>query len=386
MQSSASKVNLSRFNSKLDSKSHELTNLSRVMSHKDQLTELQSRIMELQRQLEEEKRKGGYVQLQAERREQRFAKKEVEFRRALKHYDDLFREMSGAEGVGELTLKNIERIGSMYKQIQTGLNEMQDRRTEELRRQESDIIKQFDDRLREAAAQVEAEKQLKLKQLGAMVEQDSKLASQYELMKASVIMIEQKNTELERANKELRVKCSLLQSESQLLMSKNCSLRRGKSETTRNADLQLSAFHSLPNFEPKLTGKELPMFSLPDEQILDRQERIIAKLRRSLEQEKARLSAARTTYTRELTLKQDLRDLLKSCCEEVYKDLVSANESFSNVETRQAVVKALESQLRMLTLIYDRMFQTNHSGESDGHSLTNSLHQGLFANLKLQGR
>jgi hypothetical protein len=148
--------------------------------------------------------------------------------------------------------------------------------------QKSNIIKQFDVRLREAAAQVEAERQLKLKQLGSMAEQDSKLASQFELIKASVVMIEQKNTELERANKPLRVKCSLLQSESQLLMSKNCSSRKGKSETTRSADLQLSAFHSLPNFEPKLTSNELPMFSLPDGQILDRQALLIAKLRLSL--------------------------------------------------------------------------------------------------------
>lgn len=342
-----------------DSKYVELTNVNRNLSQKDQITELQSRIFDLLGQLEEEKRRTAYVQQQAERREQRFAKKEVEFRRALKRYDDMFRELSGNDaGFGDLTQKNFERIGSMYKQIQSGLSELQDKRLEEMRKQEEDIIKIFDLRLREAEAQVEADKQKKLKQLGSIAEQDSKIGTQLELMKASVIMIEQKNTQLERDNKELKTKCSLLQEEAKLLVTKNCFLKK-KSETARQVDLHLSTFQSLPGLEPKSPSFDQPMFSLPDEHILERQERIIIKLKRSLEQERSRLSAARSSYTNELNIRQDLRSLLKHCCDEVYSDLMIASEDKTDPSVKTAVVKTLESQMRMLTLIYDRVFQAD---------------------------
>lgn len=345
---------------KADSKYLEITSLSRNLTQKEQIVELQNRIFDLMGQLEEEKRKGVYVQQQAERREQRFARKEVEFRKALKRYDDLFRELSGKDGeVGELTSKNLDRIGTMYRSIQTGLGEMQEKRIEEMRRQEEEIVRQFDERLREAEAQVEAETQRKLKQLGSKAEEDTKLGSQLELMKASVIMIEQKNTELERINRDLRVKCSLLDDEVKLLVSKNCALKKRSEISTQQPDLQLSAFQSLPNMETKTPNLDRPLFDLPDGRILDRQERIIIKLKRSLDHEKARLSAARSTYTRELAIRQDIRGLLKNCCDEVYNELMLAGENRSNMEVRAAVVKTLENQMRMLTLIYDRVFQTS---------------------------
>jgi hypothetical protein len=335
-------------------------NVSRNLTQKDQILELQGRILDLLRQLEDEHKKTLHIQQQAEHREQRFARKEVEFRKALKRYEDLFRELSSSDGgaLGDLTVKNLERISAMYKQIQSGLNDFQDKRAEDLLKHETGMLQQFSQRLKEAEAHVEGEKQLKLKQLGLKADQDLKQWAQMEMTKASVVVIEQRNTELERMNKDLRIKCSLLQDEAKLLVSKNYSLIK---QTDRQLDTQLST-SALPLHFRRSTTIDKPALNLTDDKIVNRQGRIMAKLRRSLELERSRVSAARSSFTQELALKQDLRGLIKHCCDEVYHELMIASEDMStSLQIRTAVIKTLENQLRMLTLIYDRAFPTSES-------------------------
>jgi hypothetical protein len=309
--------------------------------------------------LEEERKRADSIQQQADRREKRFAQKEVEFRKGLRRYDDLLRELSVADGnIGELAAKNFERIDLMHRQIQTGLNEFQEKRVEEMQKHEEEIIQQFSERLKESEGKATHDTGYILKHLGTSGE-DSRLGSQLELMKAAAEVIERKNTELEIANRELRMKCSLLQEEARMLVAKNCLLK-GKG-TPRLGDKLIKTFKTLPKLESRSPMTDRPLFRLPDEKILTRQERLIAKLQKKLEIERTRLSAARSSFSRELEIKQELRALLKQCCEEVHSEIMQRTEGKDSSEVKQAVIKALDAQIRMLTLIYDRAFQSTEA-------------------------
>ena len=330
-------------------------------------SELENKVQELKKQIEKERETREQMQRDMKAREDRYSRRESEYRKTLLEYEA---ELRARSKYTELPInlqfdRNYHKVDKLHNQINSNISNMQKKTADILSEQEKDIKRQFETRIKEVDKELEEEKQKKLEGAGTYMEKESKLTMELELIKSSMEFIESKNAELQKENfrilKEYREQESLRKQTLKEIVDvkrENAQLMEELAKYTEfsvsvNLSRESSVFSPPKQKAMKSTGFRASSFSVEDEKAT-RYESIINKLKRMLELERRNLKAVRSSYSKEIQNKTELEQILRKCVDEVMAKYVVTEELDSH--QREEVIEMMLSQERVISLLYDQTF------------------------------
>mmetsp|Transcript_29076 Transcript_29076/g.52042 ORF Transcript_29076/g.52042 Transcript_29076/m.52042 type:complete len:365 (+) Transcript_29076:2204-3298(+) len=349
---SALKLERTRTKSWLDRSGLESDKAKRV---KEINTELAHKIAELAAQLELEKDRNRSLEKELSRREQRYLMKEQTLRRALEHYEQDAHDEQLHTPLSDIGKKQFDKIESLHKQLTQSISVIQHKTAHEIKRSEEEIVRQFDNRLKEVATTLEKDKKSKYETIQSFAEKESIVQKKLDLMTASLQLIETKNRELEAENKQLKLDLKLLKEEHYMYIKKSCS-QRSVQITMSNTPMVLSPKMSLPPSPTNIPILESRYDSkVEDAQIL-RYEKVITKLKKMLELERKALKNARAAYSKELENKNELQQILRQAIEAVREDSRMLPAMQRDKNAKKMIAEKLANDEQILTYLYDSAF------------------------------
>ena len=335
--------------------------------------EQQNRLSELQDQLEKERETVKQMQLEMESRQERYIRREKEYRKYLSEYEAEVRSRKNyaAVPVGEQSQRNMEKVKRLHGVISQNIDSIQKKTSLILDEHKSDVSRQFQAKLNEILKNLEEEKKKKLDGVGNFAEKELKLVRELELMKASADLIDSKNHSLAEENRTIMREFQEQESDREQLSRRVVELKREsaqlKEELAKYRELSMSISGQSSRFEYKAKTVESRFRSVNSslqDDISVKYESIVAKLKRMLEIEKKNLMDARTALSTELEGKTELENLLRQCVEDVKAEITrrrveqkaSVREPEISPQDREKIIEVLLSQERVLTLLYDKTF------------------------------
>ena len=354
--------------------------------------ELQGKLVELQDQLEKERERVKQMELEMESRQERYIRREKEYRKSLSEYEAEVRSRKNytAVPVGEQSHRNMEKVKKLHGVIEQNIASIQKKTSMILDEHKIDVSRQFQTKLNEILKNLEDEKKKKLDGVGNFAEKELKLVRELELMKASADLIESKNQSLAEENKAISREFQEQESDREQLSRHVVDLKRESAHLKeelakyRELSMSISGQSSRAEFVPKgakTTGSRFrSVNSSVQDDITVKYESVVTKLKRMLEIEKKNLMEARTTYSKELESKTELENLLRQCVEDVKSEITrrrveqksSIREPEISQQDREKIIEVLLSQERVLTLLYDKTFpprsvvkESHQKGESN---------------------
>jgi len=335
--------------------------------------EQQNRLLELQDQLEKEREAVKQMQMEMESRQERYIRREKEYRKSLSEYEAEVRSRKSYAAVpaGEQSHRNMEKVKRLHGVISQNIDSIQKKTSLILDEHKSDVSRQFQAKLNEILKNLEDEKKKKLDGVGNFAEKELKLVRELELMKASADLIESKNHALADENKVISREFQEQESDREQLSRRVVDLKRESAHLKeelakyRELSMSISGQSSRVDFKGRAGGSRYRSVnsSLQDD-LSVKYESVVAKLKRMLEIEKRNLMEARTVLSKELEAKTELENLLRQCVEDVKAEITrrrveqkaSIREPEISPQDREKIIEVLLSQERVLTLLYDKTF------------------------------
>lgn len=335
--------------------------------------EQQNRLLELQEQLEKEREAVKQMQMEMESRQERYIRREKEYRKSLSEYETEVRSRKNYAAVpaSEQSHRNMEKVKRLHGVISQNIDSIQKKTSLILDEHKSDVNRQFQAKLNEILKNLEEEKKKKLDGVGNFAEKELKLVRELELMKASADLIESKNHALAEENKVIAREFQEQESDREQLSRRVVDLKRESAHLKeelakyRELTMSISGQSSRVDFKGRATGSRYRSVnsSLQDD-ISVKYESVVAKLKRVLEMEKRSLMESRTALSKELEAKTELENLLRQCVEDVKAEITrrrveqkaSIREPEISPQDREKIIEVLLSQERVLTLLYDKTF------------------------------
>lgn len=320
---------------------------------KDLNSELSHKVAELTGQLGLERDRVKTLEAELSRREQRALLREQTLRKALDSYEQASHDYSLETPLADIGKKHIDKIEVLHKQLTQSINVIQHKTANEIKRSEEDIVRQFDNRLKEVCVGLEKDKRNKYETIQSFAEKESIVQKKLDLMTASLQLIETKNRDLEVENKQLKLNLKLLNEEHYLYIKRSCS-QRSLQVTMTHSPFQPSS----PKLSPTPTMQRLNLRSdlkVEDRQVL-RYEKVITKLKKMLDLERKALKQARAAYSKELENKNELQQIMRQAIESVREECRTLPAVQKDKATRKMLTEKLANDEQILTYLYDSAF------------------------------
>jgi regulator of replication initiation timing len=336
--------------------------------------DLQNAVLDLQAQLEKERQENTRMKLDIEKRQERYVRREQEYRRTILDYEEQLRIQSSSVplSLGDQANKNISKIAELQEKVLENIGYIQHKTSRILQTQEEDIVKQFNSKLTIKERELEEEKRRKLDGVGNFAEKEDKLIREMELMKASIEFIETKNKKLSVENQELRVQFKSQETDRDTLLRQIVQLKREMTTLKEELAKYKEGPEPLHIEELSVEKPDISMRSMSNrkgsanvgEESMNRYEQVINRLKKMIELERKNLRAARTAHAKELESRTELEQLLRRCVDDVKQEIQRrrteqrqrSRDQELTAADREKIIEVLLSQERVLTLLYDKTF------------------------------
>ena len=328
------------------------------------LSELEQKQIELKKQISSEKEKAEQMLHDMKAREERYLKREKEYRKILTEYENDLRARSNYNGpVEEQFNRNMGKIEKLHQVILDNVGSIQKKTSNILVEQEKDIRRQFESKKNEVNKDIELERKKKLEGVGNYAEKESQLTRELELMKTSMDLIISKNNLLKEENVKIEREFTSQQRERDVLFKEIVSLKHENAtlseEIAKLKESQTESF--LP--QRSISNSSMPSsFPKRDLKVEDttRYEFIIQRLKKILETERKNLRNVRNAYARELQNKTELEQILRQCVDEVKSEITAGMPESKkknlvlSPQDREKIIELMLSQERVLSLLYEK--------------------------------
>jgi hypothetical protein len=316
-------------------------------------SELTNKVAELTGLLELEKDRSRALEQELSRRENRFFVKDMTMRKTLEEYEQASRGEVEAVPLSELGRKHIEKIEALHKQLTQSISGMQHKTAQEIRRSEEQIVKQFDNRLKEMSTNLETDKRMKYETIQTLAEKESLVQRKLDLLTASLQLIENKNRDLEVENKQLKLDLKLLKQEHHIYIKMSCSQRSLQGTGANSPVMMSSTLSPQPQLQSLMERKSEP--KMEDAKIL-RYEKVISKLKKMLDLERKALKQSRAVYAKELEGRNELQLIIRQAIESVQEESRQVPAVTRDKVARRLMIEKLANDEKILTFLYDAAF------------------------------
>lgn len=256
----------------------------------------------------------------------------------------------------DLVEGNDEYITETFGKIFELLRDLQNDLDEHLSRKEDMIIILFNARLQDIIKHIEIEKKQKFEQLERLLENERKLKNDYDILWGSVSLIENKNSQLEKENKRLKIDLRQAAMEIEGLKKRMFEFKKSEKHkndlsTVYNTPAHNSSSSRIVPFDSTKTQKIQLRKSSMEEFTPARYETVIKRLQKLLKIEKTNLKEFKASYINEISTRSNLENILINCIVEVHSQISNYKETGNNLE----LIDKLTSNLEILSLIKEKL-------------------------------
>ena len=327
-------------------------------------SDLENRISELKKLIQSEKDKSEQMMHDMQSREERYLKREKEYRKTLIEYENELRARSNYNGpVEDQYQRNLQKITKLHDVIKDNVDLIQKKTSQILAEQKKDIDRQFNSKMKEVSKDLEIEKKKKLEGVGNYAEKESQLTRELELMKTSMELIISKNNMLDEENNKIQKEFNSQQLVRDVLFKEIVALKRENAVMMEEISKYKESV--MNNFTPQRSvSNSVMQTSFPKREIKQedgsRYEFVIQRLKKILETERKNLKNVRNAYARELQNKTELEQILRQCVDEVKAEIIQElpENKKKNVQLtpqdREKIIELMLSQERVLGLLYEK--------------------------------
>lgn len=275
--------------------------------------EIEAKFQELTEQLEEEKQKNRGFYINCMKMQDRFVKREKEFKRTLADYEKiLFPSHSPSN---DLPLKSREKIMKRHQKMQDRIEMVQTQTVTFLQDHERLIVRDLNQELNDFQRKyLESQKKNSIKAITI-----DKKALHDEIIKnrAKVEVVETRNNHLHKSNTDLKIQYKSHENDGKIL---NEHIQKLKQQNAKLKN-ELMALKEKNGIKKRMGFEGKSERAQTDRPKTNRMEtEYIENLKKMIELEKKNLRAARNAYTRELQDRIELENVLKM---EIDQDLLS---------------------------------------------------------------
>lgn len=327
--------------------------------------DLENRISELEAEFEKEKKRGSDLKETIQSRQERYVKREQEYRTTVAEYEKQLNEGIAVKDpkFQDTTVKNLKKISEYHSEILQNIGTVQHKTMNLLKNQEVEIVKDFNVKLTEKSKELDQEKK-KDSEKGEMTQKESKLYEELEANKSKIDLIDSKNKYLTQRNAELKINLKSHDQDKNILETQIFNLRIANDKAKKTLEIYKSSYRepSIPSVRGKSARIQSAVSRTSEKQPPNQYENVISKLKRMIELDQKNTRAARTAYARELEGKKELEFMLRQCVDDVKVHIHKKrseqrmHSSEKSIEDIDKVVEILLSQERVLTLLYDKTF------------------------------
>ena len=327
-------------------------------------SELEQRISELKKLIQSEKDKSDQMTHDMQAREERYLKREKEYRKTLTEYDNELRVRSNYSGpVEDQFNRNMHKIDKLHNVILDNVSHIQKKTSQILGEQEKDIKRQFNSKMKEVSKDLEIEKKKKLEGVGNYAEKESQLTRELELMRTSMDLIISKNSLLEEENTKIQKEFNSQQLVRDVLFKEIVALKRENAvineEIAKYKESAMSAFTPQRSVSNSVMPTAYPKREVKHEDV-SRYDNVIQRLKKVLDNERKGLKNIRNAYARELQGKTELEQIMRQCVDEVKAEVQrdaggdKKKNLQLNAQDREKIIELMLSQERVLSLLYEK--------------------------------
>ena len=327
-------------------------------------SDLELKIIELKKLIQAEKDKAEQMTHDMQAREERYLKREKEYRKTLNEYENDLRARSNYNGpVEDQYNRNMQKIDKLHHVILENVGSIQKKTSQILAEQEKDIRRQFDSKKNEVNRDIELERKKKLEGVGNYAEKESQLTRELELMKNSMKLIVSKNNLLKDENVKIEKEFQSQQKDRDALFKEIVNLKKENAMLSEEiAKIKESQYEPFLPQRSISNASMVGTFQKNNLKVEDtsRYEFIIQRLKKILETERKNLKNVRNAYARELQNKTELEQILRQCVDEVKSDLTQGMSDYKkknlvlSAQDREKIIELMLSQERVLSLLYEK--------------------------------
>lgn len=274
----------------------------------------------------------------------------------------------------------MEEFRDKHVKIQEKIFEMKDKTASILQEQEHDLLRAFRARMYDVTMQLEKERNQKDDGALEWIDKARALSKELDVYRMEAVRLDKENQRLQQENNRLRMQFKSQEEDRDELVRQVLALKRETAKLRQDLDksqqTQSPAGPSSPGaaggdhrLAPLLPPSHSP--ALGKQEVEQRYQEIIKRLKRLLEIERRNLRQVRTAHVAELEQRTELEAFLRQCIDDVKVEigrrrtemntvLGAENESTAlhefSAADRERVMELLLSQERVINLLYDKTF------------------------------
>ncbi|CAD8107973.1 unnamed protein product [Paramecium primaurelia] len=357
-------------------------------------TEWLNKLQEIQQQHNEEKKK------LREELIARYVQREMEFKKTI---DELQQELRSRTALDQTDKRIMELIYKDHSKIIEGINSIQLRTSKILVDQERDIIRFFNNKINEIKKQFQEEREKKGQNDKEYIQKENQLISELEWIKKIAQKIDDENHQLMQKYKELKVEYQTQERDREMLMKEliikkkenailksqiqqyekllNDVQKEEDQESYQDLILDKSGVKNQKTEKSKQSSSQqqvrLPQITnTQTQQNIDEAQKtkcqnIIKTYQETLKKEQKRIRDIKQLYTKELSSKTELYNILRQCIEDIKEEIIQVrsdertlkknkNLSIEEVkmekEDREKLIENLLKHERVIEVISDKIF------------------------------